>query len=146
MVKVAGTSIVQLRRAVKGAVIVPDDAGYEDARKVWLKGVDRRPRAIVRTADREDVARVVAMAGEEGIELAVRSGGHSFGGYGTSEGGVVIDLSDMKGLEIDLEGRTAWAETGLTAGEYTAAVGAHGMATPLGDSPTVGLGGLTLGG
>lgn len=140
-----GTDVERLRKAVRGDVIGPADAAYDGARRVWLRGIDRRPAAVVRVADAADVARVVSMAAEEGVELAVRSGGHSFCGYGTSEGGWVLDLSTMNALEI-VDGRTAWAETGLTAGEYTAAVGAHGLATPLGDSPTVGLSGLTLGG
>jgi hypothetical protein len=76
----------------------------------------------------------------------VRSGGHSLAGHGVSDGGIVLDLSDMKNLQIDVEGRTAWAETGLTAGEYTAATGAHGLATGFGDTGSVGIGGLTLGG
>jgi FAD/FMN-containing dehydrogenase len=80
------------------------------------------------------------------LELAIRSGGHSVAGHSTTEGGIVLDLSEMKHLEIDTEGRTAWAETGLTAGEYTAAVGAHGLATGFGDTGSVGIGGVTLGG
>ncbi|MFZ0548023.1 MAG: FAD-binding oxidoreductase, partial [Candidatus Promineifilaceae bacterium] len=75
-----------------------------------------------------------------------RSGGHSIVGHSTTEGGIVLDLSNMKGLEIDVEGRTAWAEVGLTAGEYTTAAGEHGLATGFGDTGSVGIGGLTLGG
>ena len=74
---------------------------------------------IVRVADADDVARGIALARENGLELAVRSGGHSGAGHGVSDGGIVLDLADMRALEIDVEGRTAWAETGLTAGEYT---------------------------
>jgi FAD/FMN-containing dehydrogenase len=80
------------------------------------------------------------------MELAVRSGGHSLAGYGVSDGGIVLDLSRMKGLALDVERRTAWAETGLTAGEYTTAAGAHGLATGFGDTGSVGIGGITLGG
>jgi FAD/FMN-containing dehydrogenase len=76
----------------------------------------------------------------------VRSGGHSAAGHGVSEGGVVLDLADMRALEIDVEGRTAWAEAGLTAGEYTTAAGEHGLATGFGDTGSVGIGGITLGG
>jgi FAD/FMN-containing dehydrogenase len=76
----------------------------------------------------------------------VRSGGHSSAGHSTTQGGIVLDLSAMKGLEIDPVGRTAWAETGLTAGEYTTATGAHGLATGFGDTASVGIGGITLGG
>ena len=80
------------------------------------------------------------------MELAVRSGGHSLAGHSVSEGGIVLDLSDLRALEIDAERRTAWAQTGLTAGEYTTAAGAHGLATGFGDTGSVGIGGLTLGG
>jgi FAD/FMN-containing dehydrogenase len=97
-------------------------------------------------ADAADVARVIAIARETGLELAVRSGGHSGAGHGVSEGGIVLDLSDMRALDIDPQSRTAWAETGLTAGEYTVAAGAHGLATGFGDTGSVGIGGITLGG
>ena len=138
--------IPQLRATVKGRVIAPEDAGYDRARAVALGGFDRRPAAIVRVADPTDVSRVVVLAREAGLELAVRSGGHSAAGHGASEGGIVIDLAGMKALEIDAGRRTAWAETGLTAGEYTIAAGAHGLATGFGDTGSVGIGGITLGG
>jgi hypothetical protein len=86
------------------------------------------------------------MARDHRLELAVRSGGHSSAGHSTADGGIVLDLANLKGLEIDLEQRTAWAEAGLTAGEYTAAVGAHGLVTGFGDAGSVGIGGITLGG
>jgi FAD/FMN-containing dehydrogenase len=83
---------------------------------------------------------------ETGLELAVRSGGHSLAGYSVSDGGIVLDLSDMKALEIDVEGRTAWAQTGLTAANTPPQRAAHGLATGFGDTGSVGIGGLTLGG
>jgi hypothetical protein len=139
-------SVPQLRATLKGQVIAPQDAGYDEARTIFYGGFDRHPAAIVRVANPTDVSHVVALARESGLELAVRSGGHSLAGHGVSDGGIVLDLSDMKNLQIDVEGRTAWAETGLTAGEYTAATGAHGLATGFGDTGSVGIGGLTLGG
>ena len=138
--------IESVRVALDGRVITPDDEGYEAARTVFYRSVDRRPAVIARPVDTGEVARVVSLAREVGAELAVRSGGHSLAGHGVSEGGIVLDLSAMKGLEIDPDGRTAWAQAGLTAGEYTVAAGAHGLATGFGDTGTVGLGGLTLGG
>src|SRR5215217_909084 len=111
----------QLRGVLDGRVVGPDDPAYDEARAVFFRGFDRRPAAIVGAADATDVARVVSLARDTGRELAVRSGGHSTAGYGTSEGGIVLDLSPMRALDIDAEGRTAWAETGLTAGAYTAA-------------------------
>src|SRR3954447_2053441 len=138
--------IDQLRAALSGRVIGPDDPAYDAARAVFLTGIDRRPAAIVQVADDADVSRVVSIARETGVELAVRSGGHSTAGYGTCDGGIVIDLSRMRALDIDADGRTAWAEAGLTAGEYTVAAGAHGLATGFGDTASVGIGGITLGG
>jgi len=139
-------AIPQLRVAVKGRVIAPEDAGYDEARTVFIGGVDRRPAVIVRVADATDVSRVVSLARETGLELAVRSGGHSAAGHSVSDGGIVLDLSNMRGLDIDAQRRTAWAETGLTTGEYTTAAGAHGLATGFGDTGSVGIGGITLGG
>ncbi len=138
--------IPQLRAAVKGQVIFADDADYDAARVVFYGGIDRRPAAIVRVADARDVAQVVNFARENGVELAIRSGGHSVAGHSLSDGGIVLDLCAMKQLDIDVEQRTAWAETGLTAKEYTIAVGAHGLATGFGDTGSVGIGGITLGG
>jgi FAD/FMN-containing dehydrogenase len=140
------THISTLRAHLNGKVIGADDPRYDDVRRVFLTGLDRRPAAIVRATGPDDVARVVALARETGAELAVRSGGHSLAGYGTSEGGIVLDLSAMSALEIDADGRSAWAQTGITAGDYTRRTGLHGLATGLGDTPSVGLGGITLGG
>jgi len=140
------SSIAQLRDALNGRVITPDDTGYDGARAVYYRGFDRRPAAIVRAGDETDVAHVVGLARETGAELAVRGGGHSMAGHGVSEGGIVLDLGGMRALDIDVERRTAWAQTGLTAGGYTAAAGAHGLATGFGDAGSVGIGGITLGG
>jgi FAD/FMN-containing dehydrogenase len=139
-------SIPRLRSLLNGRVVTPDDARYDEARTVYWGGIDRRPAAIVKAKDAADVSRVVSLARESGLELAVKSGGHSLAGHGASEGGIVLDLSEMNGLEVNLAERTAWAETGLTAGEYTAAMGAHGLATGFGDTGSVGIGGITLGG
>lgn len=139
-------SIPRLRASVRGRVIAPDDSGYDEARKVFVGDIDRRPAVIVRVADAADVAHVVTLARETGLELAVRSGGHSGAGHCVSEGGIVLDLGDMKGLDIDIDGRTAWAETGLTAAAFSNSVGVHGLATGFGDTGSVGIGGITLGG
>ena len=136
----------QLSRDIKGRIVSPDDPGYDEARTVFAGHIDRRPAMIVRAADADDVARVIAFAREEGAELAVRGGGHSAAGHGVSEGGIVLDLSDMRALEIDAERRTAWAEGGLTAGAYTAAAAEHGLATGFGDTGSVGVAGITLSG
>ena len=145
-ISTSSISIPRLRDSFDGRVTAPDDAGYDQARKVFYGKYDRRPAAIVRPADAAEVAQVVTLAADGGLELAVRSGGHSLAGHSVSEGGIVLDLSEMTALDLDLEGRTAWAQTGLTAGAYTTAVGAHGLATGFGDTASVGIGGLTLGG
>jgi FAD/FMN-containing dehydrogenase len=139
------TSIPRLRAALNGRVITPGDIGYDQARTVFYGGFDHRPQMIIRVADAGD-ARVVDLAGETGLELAVRGGGHSLAGHGVTDDGIVLDLSDMRALDINAERRTAWVQTGLTAGEYTTAAAALGLATGFGDTGSVGIGGLTLGG
>ncbi len=147
MNSVTANGVIEAVRAeLNGGVITPEDDGYEQARAVFYGSVDRRPAVIVRPSDAGEVARVVSLARELGAELAIRSGGHSLAGHGVSEGGIVLDLSRMSALEVDAEGRTAWAQTGMTAGRYTVAAGAHGLATGFGDTGSVGIGGLTLGG
>jgi FAD/FMN-containing dehydrogenase len=139
-------SIAQLRGALDGQVLTAEDGAYEDARMVFYRSLDRRPAVVVRPADESEVSYVVSLARENGLELAVRSGGHSLAGHGVSEGGIVLDLSGLRALEIDAPAQTAWAQTGLTAADYTTAAGAHGLATGFGDTGSVGIGGLTLGG
>jgi FAD/FMN-containing dehydrogenase len=139
-------SIAQVGTNLAGQVIGPDDPGYDEGRAVFLPQVDRRPAMIVRPVDAAEVAYVVALARESGLELAVRGGGHSSAGHGVSEGGIVLDLSLMKALDVDPMRRLAWAETGLTSGEVTSALGEHGLAVGFGDTGSVGIGGLTLGG
>jgi FAD/FMN-containing dehydrogenase len=135
-----------LRGRIRGAVIGPDDPGYDAARTVVTGGIDRHPAVIIEVADASDVATVIGLARETSLELAVRSGGHSGAGHGVTEGGILLDLRQMKALEIDPTTQTAWAQTGLTAGEVTAAAAEHGLAVGFGDTGSVGIGGLTLGG
>jgi hypothetical protein len=131
---------------ISGRVIRLDDADYDKARTSFYGGVDRRPAAIVRVRDANDVSRVISFAKESGIEFVVRGGGHGVAGYALPDGGIVLDLAEMKALDLDSENRSAWAEAGLTAGEYTNAADVHSLATGFGDTGSVGLGGLTLGG
>jgi FAD/FMN-containing dehydrogenase len=138
--------IPRLRDDFGGRVTAPGDAGYDQARSLFYGGFDHRPAAIVRPATAGEVARVVTLAAESGAELAVRSGGHSLAGHSLSDGGIVLDLGELTALDLDLAARTAWAQTGLTAGAYTEAVGGHGLVTGFGDTASVGIGGLTLGG
>jgi len=139
-------SIEELRPRFHGEVVGPHEDTYDDVRRVFPGNIDRRPAAIVQVADAEDVAEALAVARESGLPLAVRCGGHSGAGHGTNDGGIVLDVRGLKSLEIDVDGRTAWAGSGLTAAEYTAAVGEHGLATGFGDTGSVGVGGITLNG
>jgi FAD binding domain/Berberine and berberine like len=139
-------TIAQLRADLNGRVITPDDRQYDPARVVFPGGIDPQPAAIVRPGTAEEVAHVVSLVRDAGLELAVRSGGHSGAGHGSTDGGVVLDLREMRALEIDPAARIAVAETGLTAGAYTDGAGAYNLATGFGDNGAVGIGGITLGG
>ncbi len=135
-----------LRARARGAVTAPGDEAYDDDRLVFNAAIDRRPAAILRAADADDVAAAVRVAGEHGLDVAVRGGRHSFAGLGVADDAIVIDTRDLDDLEIDPEGRAAWAGAGLTAGAYTAATAEHGLVTGFGDHPDVGIAGITLGG
>ena len=138
--------LAEFAAGIVGTVITPDDAAYDEARRAHNTYFDARPAVIVRAAGAADVARSVVFARDAGLELSIRGGGHSMAGHSTSDGGLLLDLGAMKGLHIDPKRRMAWAQAGLTAGEYTRAAAAHGLATPFGDVGTVGIAGLTLGG
>lgn len=139
-------AISQLRERVTGRVITRADDGYDRARAVVFGGTDHRPAAVVQVADTADVARVIETAREAELPLAVRSGGHSSARHGTVADGLVLDVRNLRSLEIDAQRRTAWAQTGMTAGAYTAATGAHGLTTGFGDMGSVGIGGIALAG
>lgn len=138
--------VVRLRDAVRGTILTPGDDGYDAAREVFNAAVDRRPAAIVRAAGADDVAALLALAREAGTGVAVRGGGHSFAGHGVADGAVVLDLRAMAAVEIDPDARVGVARGAATAGQYTAAAGRHGLATGFGDTPEVGVAGITLGG
>jgi FAD/FMN-containing dehydrogenase len=140
------SALADLRAVLTGPVIAPGEPGYDQGRMPFYGKFNRRPAVIVRPAHAAEVAHVLRVAREAGLPLAVRGGGHSVAGHSSIEGGLLLDLSGLRALSLDLEHRTAWAEGGLTAAEYTAAAGAHGLATGFGDTGSVGLGGLTLGG
>lgn len=142
----ARTTVDQLRERVGGEVIGPDDPGYDDARKVYNAMIDRRPAVVVRPRDASDVAAAVDYAREHDISIATRGGGHSVPGFGTVDGGVVVDLSGMRGVQVDPAKRTARAQGGATWGDFNNATHEHSLATTGGIISTTGVGGLTLGG
>ncbi len=138
--------IAQMRGRITGKVIVPGDVEYEDARKVWNGMIDRHPLAVVRCSNEDDVVSAVNFARENGLVAAVRGGGHNVAGFGTCEGGMVIDLSGMKGVNVDPESGIAEAQGGVTWGEFDEATQKHGLATTGGLVSTTGIAGFTLGG
>jgi FAD/FMN-containing dehydrogenase len=139
-------ALESLAAALTGRLLRPGDEDYETARRGHNLAIDARPLAIVLVADAADVALTVTVARGAGLELAIRSGGHSVAGHSTGDGLVVVDLTAMTGLHIDPATRLVYAQPGLTAGAVTNALAAHGLAIPFGDTPTVGITGLTLGG
>src|SRR3954447_24371958 len=135
-----------LRARFGAQLLLPGDDAYEAGRFGHNTSYDKRPAAIVRPRDAQGIAAAVVAARELELDLAVRGGGHSVAGHSTSDGGLLVDLRDMRAVDIDPFRMTGTAQGGTTAGEYTSAAQAHGLATPFGDSPSVGVGGLTLGG
>ena len=138
--------VEQLRADFGDRLITAEDERYDKARTLFMGGMDRRPAGLVRPVDATEVARVIRVARETGVELAVKSGGHSAAGQSVIDDGIVIDLAEMRDFELDPDSRTAWAQTGITASEYTERAGEHGLATGFGDAGSVGIGGITLGG
>jgi FAD/FMN-containing dehydrogenase len=138
--------VERLRAGIRGPVILPDDPGYDDARAVWNGAIDRRPACIVRCTGVADVVAAVRFARERELPLAVRSGGHGVAGHAVCDGGVVVDLSPMRGIRVDPAARTARAEAGVLWGELDRETQLHGLATVGGIVTHTGIAGLTLGG
>ncbi len=140
------SAIQQLRSSVRGQTLCPGDPGYDQARTVPNAMIDRRPAVIARCAGAADVIACVRFAREQDVVVSVRGGGHSVAGKAVCDGGLMIDMSTMKGIRIDPDRRTVRAQTGLKLGEFDRETQAFGLATTQGVVPTVGIAGLTLGG
>ena len=132
--------------SLRGEMLLPGDSSYDVARRVFNAMIDRRPALIVRCAGTEDVVRGVAFARTHALPLSLRGGGHSVAGNAVCDGGVMLDLSSMKRIQVDPSKRIAVAEPGLTLAEFDRATQTHGLATPLGIVSVTGIAGLTLGG
>jgi FAD/FMN-containing dehydrogenase len=135
-----------LASRLAGRVVDADHPDYDTLRGIAHSNWDYRPLFVARVANAPDVADVVDFARRNQLQVAVRSGGHSVCGHSGSDGGVVIDLRDLDGIEIDLDAMTVWAGSGLTAGQLTQALDPHRVVVGFGDSASVGIGGITLGG
>jgi FAD/FMN-containing dehydrogenase len=140
------TALQTLRAGFRGALIGPDDAGYDTARTVYNAMIDRKPALIARCASVADVITAVNFAREQSLLVAVRSGGHNGAGLGVCDDGLVIDLSPMKGIRVNPEDRTVRVDGGCTLGDVDHATHAFGLAIPSGIISTTGVGGITLGG
>jgi FAD/FMN-containing dehydrogenase len=139
-------ALQNFQSSLHGEVIGPGDEHYENARKVWNGTIDRRPAIIVRCVNVSDVINAVQFARSQNLPVAVRGGGHDVAGHGVCDDGLVINLSQMKGIQVDPEQCFARAEPGLTSGELLSEIQQFGLAMPTGVFSTVGISGLTLGG
>lgn len=138
--------VEEFQTSLRGPLLQPGDAGYDDARIVWNGMIDRRPALIARCAGVADVIQAVNFARDNHLLVSVRGGGHNITGYAVNDGGIVIDLSQMKSVHVDLAKSTARAEAGLTWGEYNHETQAFGLASTGGVVSTTGISGLSLGG
>ena len=140
------SALEKFRATVRGAVLCPDQDGYDAARTIPNAMIDRRPAIIARCTGAADVIACVRFAREHDLLVSIRGGGHSVAGKSVCDGGLMVDLSTMKGIRVDPARRTARAETGLTLGEFDRETQAFGLATTLGVVSRTGIAGLTLGG
>jgi len=138
--------VEQLKPQFLGNILIPSDEGYEAARKVYNGMIDKRPGAIAHCVDVADVIAAVRAARDQDLLVAIRGGGHNAGGLGSCDGGLVIDLSRMRGVRVNPSARTVRVEGGCTGRDVDHATHAFGMATPTGTVSSTGMAGLTLGG
>src|SRR4029077_15961201 len=139
-------SITELKQSLRGRLIQPGDADYDEARKVYNGMIHKKPRLIARCADVADVIRCVNFARENDLLVSIRGGGHNAGGLGICDDGLVIDLAGIKYTRVDPAARTVTVGAGCVWGDVDHATHGFGMATPTGIISTTGVGGLTLGG
>jgi hypothetical protein len=143
---IQSSSLESFGKRLIGTLVLPDDPDYDTVRQLWNGMIEKRPALIVRCANHADVITAVQYARSQNLEIAVRGGRHSVSGLGSCDGGMQIDLSPMKGIAIDPVKQTAWAQAGLTLGEFMNATAEYGLATTTGIISHTGMSGLTLGG
>ena len=136
----------QLRKRIKGRIVLPDEPDYDDIRKIWNAMIDRHPAVIVQCAEAADVQHAVTFASEHQLDLTIRGGGHNIAGNAVAENGIMIDLSTLKTVKVDPIQKRAQVDPGATLRDFDEAVQAHGLATPVGVNSTTGIAGLTVGG
>ena len=145
-VTLTAADIKDLRAGFSGQLLLAQDGGYDQARRVWNGAFDRHPALIARPANSADVARAVSFAGSHGLLTSVKGGGHSISGQSTCDGGMMIDVGLMKDVQIDQTARIAKAQGGVLLAEFDSKTQALGLVTPLGTAADTGIAGLTLGG
>lgn len=139
-------SIEEFKKGLKGEVVLPDDARYDEVRVIWNAMINRRPEVIVQCREASDAAKAIEFACRHSLEITIRGAGHNIAGNSVCDGGLMIDFSLMKNVRVDPEARRARVEPGATLADVDAATQVHGLATPLGINSTTGIAGLTLGG
>ncbi|HTT44012.1 MAG TPA: FAD-binding oxidoreductase [Steroidobacteraceae bacterium] len=145
-VTLTGAEVKELRAALGGKLLLAQDAGYEQARRVWNGSIDRHPALIARCHGRADIVHAVQFAAAHSLLTAVKGGGHSISGQSTCEGGLMIDLSPMRAIELDSDKRRVRAQPGVLLAALDAKCQSAGLVTPLGTAADTGIAGLTLGG
>lgn len=146
MPKLQAQAIKELRGALKGRVVLPQEPDYDKVRAIWNAMIDRRPALIAQCKAADDVVQALAFARANGLEISIRGAGHNIAGNSICDDGIMIDLSTMKSVRVDPRKRRAFVEPGATLADLDAAAQAHALATPLGINSTTGIAGLTLGG
>ena len=139
-------AVAGLRASLYGETIDPAHPAYDQARRVYNGMIDKRPALIARCRTTADVTAAVRWAGEHDLSIGVRGGGHSVAGHGTCDGGLLVDLSQMRGVQVDPAARTAWVQGGATLGDVDRETQVYGLATPTGQVSATGIAGLTLNG
>lgn len=146
MANISNETIPKLRNEIKGRVLLPGDAKYNEARKIWNGMIDRHPAVIVQCKDADDVPPAIKFAKENDLILSILGGGHHIAGNSLCDDGLVIDFSNMRNVRVDTKERRAFVQPGATLADFDKAVQAYGLTTPTGINSTTGISGLTLGG